>query len=121
MRSALAAAVNSFNDTEGTWAAFYEPGIGWISDSVVRLDGPGIGYPVGVSVDSAGNALAVWGPSLKFRRYVAGVGWLAASSLAANVDEAYVFAAGAADGSVLVVAHDLSQNANGIPMAVRFE
>jgi hypothetical protein len=63
----------------------------------------------------------VWQSELKFRRYVAGVGWQAPDSLDANVNKYNVFAAGAPDGSVLVVANDLEENPDGAPIAVRFE
>ena len=114
-------AVNSFDETEGSWAAVYRPDVGWANDTFVRLDDPGIGYPIEVSIDSAGNALAVWQSELKFRRYVAGNGWQAPSSLDANVSDSFFGGAGASDGSVLIVATDLGRNADGLPMAVRFE
>ena len=63
----------------------------------------------------------MWGPELRYRRYVAGVGWQAASALDANVDADSVSSAAAPDGSVLVLATDLEANPNGAPMAVRFE
>jgi hypothetical protein len=114
-------AVNSFDTTEGAWTILHDADTGWLNASRVRLDEAGIGYPIALSADSAGNALAVWQSELKYRRYVAGVGWQAASSLQTNVDPNYVFAAGAPDGSVLVVANDVETNPNGIPLAARFE
>jgi hypothetical protein len=114
-------AVNSQEASEGTWAKVYRSGEGWLDDSKVRLDDPGSGYAVALSIDSMGNALAVWQSQLNYRRYDAVLGWQAASSLNASVNPDHVYAAGAPDGSVLIVANDVGTTPNGIPMAVLFE
>ncbi|HEX6276729.1 MAG TPA: Ig-like domain-containing protein [Polyangiaceae bacterium] len=114
--------VNSFEPTEGLWVMVYEPGSGWLETSKVRLDDPGTnGYNITVSIDASGNGLAVWHSELRHRRYRANEGWQPVDNLGTNVEEYFLFAAGAPDGSVLVVANDLSQNPNGVPLAVRFE
>jgi hypothetical protein len=113
-------AVNGRNPTDGMWAAVYQSGVGWLQSSIARLDDREL-YSIGLSIDPAGNALAVWGPELRYRRYVAGVGWQAASALNANVGDWYFAAAGAPDGSAVLVATDFDANPNGAPMAVRFE
>jgi hypothetical protein len=114
-------AVDSRDTTEGTWAAIYEAGTGWIDSSIVSLDDPPDGQDIAVSIDAAGNALAVWQSELRFQRYVAGVGWQTPSSLQARVDPVYVWSAAAPDGSVLVVANDLEDSPSVYPMAIRFE
>jgi hypothetical protein len=113
--------VDSRDTTEGTWAAIYEAGTGWIDSSIVSLDDPPDGQDIAVSIDAAGNALAVWQSELRFQRYVAGVGWQTPSSLQARVDPVYVWSAAAPDGSVLVVANDLEDSPSVYPMAIRFE
>jgi hypothetical protein len=114
--------VNSFEATEGLWAMVYEPGSGWLEASKVRLDDPGpVGYNVAVSIDRFGNGLAVWNSELRHRRYRANGGWQPRANLGTSVEEFFLYLAGAPDGSVLVVANDLSQNPNGVPMAVHFE
>jgi hypothetical protein len=111
---------DSNSQTEGMLVGIYQAGVGWVESSVTHLDNRGQAG-IAVTIDAAGNALAVWRSELKYRRYVAGEGWKAASSLDANVHNTYVFAAGAPDGSVLVVATDLDENPNGLPIAIRFE
>ena len=113
-------AVNDRTPTGGMWAAVYQSGVGWLQSAITRLDDREL-YSIGLSIDPAGNALAAWGPELRYRRYIAGVGWPAASALDANVDAGVISSAGAPDGSVLVVATDLEANPNGSPLAVRFE
>jgi hypothetical protein len=115
-------AVNGRNPTDGMWAAIYQSGVGWLQSSVARLDDRELN-PIGISIDPAGNALVVWGPELRYRRYVADIGWQAASQLDLNVGDSYShFAgAGAPDGSFVLVATDFEANPNGVPMAVRFE
>jgi hypothetical protein len=115
-------AVNGRNPTDGMWAAIYQSGVGWIQSSIARLDDREL-YSIGLSIDPAGNALAVWGPELRYRRYVAGVGWQATSELDTNGRDSnsYFAGAGAPDGSVVLVATDFEANPNGVPMAIRFE
>jgi len=114
--------VDSLEPAEGIWAMVYEPGSGWLETSKVRLDDPGTsGYNVAVSIDAFGNGLAVWHSELRHRRYRANEGWQPVDDLGTNVEEYFIFADGAPDGSVLVVANDVATNPNGIPVAVRFE
>jgi hypothetical protein len=113
-------AADGSSATEGLLVGIYQAGVGWVEESVTKLDNHG-STGMALNIDSAGNALAVWQSELKYRRYVAGEGWQAPATLEANVDKDTLFAAGAPDGSVLFIANDLEANPVGAPMAVRFE
>jgi len=106
----------------GTWAAVYQSGVGWVESSIVKLDPAWVAVngPASVALDAAGNALVFWHSQGKFRRYLAGTGWLAPSSLAASL-AAQVWAVGAADGSVLAVSTEMNAGAVVAPWAARFE
>jgi hypothetical protein len=116
-------AIISFEDANLMRAsAIYEAGVGWIDDSIVTLDDTS-NTAVAVSIDTRGNALAVWGNGFQYRRYVAGEGWLAASSLpnpGLNLDFG-IWAAGAPDGSVLIVGTDTGGTVRPLPWTIRFE
>jgi hypothetical protein len=116
-------AVNAFDPDPATWAAVYKDGVGWVEDSVVRLDEPWTGWGVAVSIDGAGNAVAAWHSDMKFRRYVAGEGWLATSFVPTDaiLNPFYFWGAGAPDGTTLVVANDTDGQGNRAPWAIRFE
>jgi hypothetical protein len=107
--------------SEGVLAGIYRADSGWLESSVTLLDNHGDFGPIGLTIDRAGNGLALWSAELKFQRYVAADGWQGPGSLEASLQSSGVFSAGAPDGSVLMVTTDLTANPNGVPMAVRFE
>jgi hypothetical protein len=113
-------AVFSFNASDpdpATWAAVYEAGVGWNEDSFLRLGDNESGGLVAVSMDGAGNALAAWDGTFRYRRYLPGTGWRAASSLVSvGVFTSHIWAAAALDGAVLVVSNDFAS-----PWSIRFE
>jgi hypothetical protein len=114
--------INSFDPASATWAAVYLAGVGWDQESIVKLDEPWSGWAVAVAMDSQGNALAAWHSDLKYRRYIPGSGWSAVSPIEGYVNPYYQWAAGAPDGSVLVVTTDaLNMDEYRVPFAVRFE
>ncbi len=114
--------INSFDPGPATWAAVYRAGMGWDEESIVKLDEPWTGWAVAVAVDPRGNAIAAWHSDLKYRRYIPGSGWSAASPIQGHVNPYYQWAAGAPDGSAVVVTTDSDEmDNNRVPFAIRFE
>jgi hypothetical protein len=116
---------NTFDPDPSTWAAIYEPGVGWIENAIVRLDSEWTGGSVGATMDPRGNALAVWDPEqsdFQYRRYVAGAGWQARSSTEDRVNPYMLWSAVAPDGTILAAATRSEAIGSGaVPCAKRFE
>jgi hypothetical protein len=108
-------AFNTFDPDASTWVAIYQSGVGWLEDAIVRLDPEWTGGAVGVTIDARGNALAAWRPEnepFQYRRYLPETGWQVASPLETMSTNPYMlWAAGAPDGSTMVVANE-QQGAN---------
>jgi hypothetical protein len=104
-----------------TWAAVYQPDVGWSDASFVLLNSRASSGSH-VALDSAGNGIATWtlGGDMEFRRYVADIGWQEPSSLTARLRQSYVWAAPEPDGSLTVVANE-AVGTQYAPWVVRFE
>jgi hypothetical protein len=70
---------------DSIWASRYAVGSGWSTPVLIETDNAGHAYSPSVAIDPSGNAVAVWSQSDGTRlnvwanRYVAGVGWGAAT------------------------------------------
>jgi hypothetical protein len=114
---------NTFDPDPSTWAAIYRRGIGLVQSSVIRLDEPYSGGQVAATIDSQGNALAAWHPSLRFRRFTQRAGWSETSSLGESVNQYYMWAAAAPDGTATLVTNELGAAGEGnlAPLVVHFD
>jgi hypothetical protein len=93
-----------------------------LEDAETRLDGEWTGALIGLSIDARGNVLATWDTDLRARRYIDGVGWQTVERpYDISVNQYYMWAAGAPDGSVLVATNAIRNGTNYAPWVVHFE
>lgn len=110
-------AVASFYSDGALSLAYYEAEVGWLDEGIVAI-GPAEGGSV--TLDSRGNALAVWDRSANFRRYVAGDGWQPVESLELTSNPASFGVFTTRDGQITLVAADQSVTPER-PISLRFE